>query len=53
MRYVTDRCQNFLAAWSRELRAPPAADSLAVGTLPDGRLQLFVVSQGQLLTAWK
>ena len=30
-----------------------AADSLAVGTLPDGRLQLFVVSQGQLLTAWK
>jgi hypothetical protein len=30
-----------------------AADGLAVAALPDGRLQLFVVSQGQLLTAWK
>jgi hypothetical protein len=30
-----------------------AAQGLAVGPLPDGRLQLFVVSQGQLMTAWK
>jgi hypothetical protein len=29
------------------------AGELAVAALPDGRLQLFVVSQGQLLTAWK
>lgn len=28
------------------------ADSLAVGPLPDGRLQLFVISNGKLLTAW-
>lgn len=30
-----------------------AADGIAVASLPDGRLQLFVVSQGKLLTAWK
>lgn len=30
-----------------------AADGIAVAPLPDGSLQLFVVSKGKLLTAWK
>jgi hypothetical protein len=29
------------------------ADGIAVAPLPDGRLQLFFVSQGRLLTSWK
>jgi hypothetical protein len=29
------------------------AGDLAVAPLPDGRLQLFVISHGQLFTAWK
>jgi hypothetical protein len=34
---------------------PPAANitSVAVGTLPDGRLQVFIASNGQLWTIWK
>jgi hypothetical protein len=45
-------CATALAVLAAASHAAQAGE-LAVAPLPDGRLQLFVIQQGQLMTAWK
>lgn len=54
---IKSRLSGFLCAAALALMTGycgnASAEGMAVARLPDGRLQLFVVMEGELFTAWK